>query len=150
MRPASNAPPRAVYARFLISSFAVRARTVSLYLILPLGCNKTSMVPLVCLGVTSLLVAFCIFFLCWYLQWLGYLGVCIFTVRVPFSVICPASTSHIIICFRLALGLEWLLPSRIYQLLQPVNVLHSIYLKLKFSQYPSIHTNYIISHCTTL
>ena len=24
------------------------------------------------------------------------------------------------------------------------------YLKLKFSQYPSIHTNYIISHCTTL
>ena len=23
-------------------------------------------------------------------------------------------------------------------------------LKLKFSQYPSIHTNYIISHCTTL
>ena len=25
-----------------------------------------------------------------------------------------------------------------------------IFLKLKFSQYPSIHTNYIISHCTTL
>ena len=23
-------------------------------------------------------------------------------------------------------------------------------LKLKFSQYPSIHTNYIITHCTTL
>ncbi len=23
-------------------------------------------------------------------------------------------------------------------------------LKLNFSQYPSIHTNYIISHCTTL
>ena len=26
----------------------------------------------------------------------------------------------------------------------------SVLLKVKFRQYPSIHTNYIISHCTTL
>ena len=28
--------------------------------------------------------------------------------------------------------------------------IHCRNLKLNFSQYPSIHTNYIISHCTTL
>ena len=28
--------------------------------------------------------------------------------------------------------------------------MESVVLKLNFSQYPSIHTNYIISHCTTL
>ena len=31
-----------------------------------------------------------------------------------------------------------------------VEMFKTSYLKLNFSQYPSIHTNYIISHCTTL
>ena len=30
------------------------------------------------------------------------------------------------------------------------NVNAPVSLKLNFSQYPSIHTNYIMSHCTTL
>ena len=59
-----------------------------------------------------------------------------------------AAKEHVIIMDAVFGPVIWTMSIVVLYQNSYINVL--FWLKLNFSQYPSIHTNYIISHCTTL